>query len=147
MIRSTPICDEGKQADAERHDDRPTGAARFQNQSRRQRENQIGGPFGADRPGRKIPPNRRGRAPGMDHQEVGGQVGKLKGVRIGLSDAQDRGRREEDQHRAEGGEVHGVNPGKPVFQKAAIGEAPLADLGQVNVRQDEAGEGEKEIDA
>ena len=82
----------------------------------------------------------------MNHEEVRRQITPLERAR--RTDARAHGGRadEEHDHRAERCEVHGINAGDAVLQEAAIAKALQLQALQIDVRQDEAREREKQVD-
>ncbi|MNV22765.1 hypothetical protein D3C71_1137530 [compost metagenome] len=102
-----------------------------------QGEGQIGEPLRRDRPGRMVPARLMGEAPGVKHQQVGGQGLPTQHAVV---DAHPHGHRAQPQgHDAQQGEeVQRIDPRDPRPQEAAIREALLGEGVQIDVAEDEA---------
>ena len=83
----------------------------------------------------------------MDEQQVRREIGDLEPIGRAFAHAQQGSSGKQRQHRAKRHQVHGVNPRQPVLEEAAIAEAAALKLGQIDVSEDEAGQGKEEVDA
>jgi hypothetical protein len=82
----------------------------------------------------------------MDHQQMRRQIGELERVRRADARAQRCRAHEQHDHRRQRREVHGIDPRQAVLEKAAIAKPARLQALQIDVRQDEAGEGKEEVD-
>ncbi len=116
-------------------------------QRRQEREQEIGEPFGADRPGRIIPRPDVAPLPGVDHQQVQDDLDQAVPLRIGGRLADDFRTGDKQHVKQQCREMQRINSRNSLHQKALVVERARLDLRIMGVRKNEAAQDEKEIHA